>query len=212
MKRIKLIGLLAAGYLLVAATPAQAAVVDMLDATNTPGPIGGTYFLPDDGTSAYSLPYFRYQDQSWGWQHNAIAGSISSASLSISAFDIDSISGIPDINPQVDEIQLRDVDSNWITLGPLLGSNNSLSTTPFDLGSDWNDEIAAGLQVRILIDTDNTYPSGNYSNPYWGVTLTKSVLSVKMDTPNPVPLPAAAWLFGTALLSLAGFRRRQTGA
>lgn len=37
-------------------------------------------------------------------------------------------------------------------------------------------------------------------------------LSVTPITPNPIPVPAAVWLFGTALIGLAGFSRRKQTA
>lgn len=46
-----------------------------------------------------------------------------------------------------------------------------------------------------------------------GVTITnsagESVPLITLSSPNPVPLPAAAWFFGTALIGLFGFNRRR---
>jgi hypothetical protein len=61
--------------------------------------------------------------------------------------------------------------------------------------------------VQILIDELD-------QDNYWGVSLAKSVLSLDgapLPNPNPgaVPVPAALWLFGTALAGLAGFGRRK---
>lgn len=49
-----------------------------------------------------------------------------------------------------------------------------------------------------------------------GVTVTNSagetVPLINLSSPNPVPLPAAAWFFGTALIGLFGFGRRRKAA
>jgi hypothetical protein len=47
-----------------------------------------------------------------------------------------------------------------------------------------------------------------------GVTVTNSagetVPLINLSSPNPVPLPAAVWLFGTALIGFIGYSRRRT--
>ena len=82
----------------------------------------------------------------------------------------------------------------------LTGASSAFSTTVFNLGSEWLNEINGGLMVRILIDTENT-------DGWFGVSLDYSELTLR-DVPA-VPVPAAVWLFGTALLGLAGFSRRK---
>ena len=45
------------------------------------------------------------------------------------------------------------------------------------------------------------------------ITDVSGTMSITYDyTPNPVPLPAAVWLFGTALLGLFGFSKRRKKA
>tara|TARA_R110002111_G_scaffold58934_4_gene99487 strand:- start:2175 stop:2786 length:612 start_codon:yes stop_codon:yes gene_type:complete len=182
---------------LVATTSYSAAVSDTLNSSN-PG-VGSTYWVPTDGQK-FSDPYYREYGEDWGWTHNAIAGVHSSASLNISAFDVDAPS-------EVDEIEAYDTDTAaWIKLGNLAGANDVWAFTNFvlDLGT-WQNEINLGLQVRMLIDT------GTQGN--WLVTLAKSTLSVDggvlpPPTPGEVPLPAAVWLFGSALAGFIGMRRK----
>jgi hypothetical protein len=62
--------------------------------------------------------------------------------------------------------------------------------------------------LGILIDQDDTDNSDG-SNFFYGVSLIQSKLSLEFAPPGEIPLPAAAWLFGSALLGLAGFVRRR---
>ena len=203
MTIIRLTGLLASVILMVTAGPVAAITVDdTRDYTN-----GGadTYFIPpptaDVPNPETVPPYYRYRDQDWDWAHSAIGGAISAASLTITAWDVDNATGDSTPDFEIDSIQIKS-GLTWHTLGNLAGASNEFSDTTFDL-SGWFSEVNAGLMVRILIDRDLTYP------PFWGVSLDKSVLSVTTDL-NPVPVPAAVWLFATALAGLAGFSRRKT--
>jgi hypothetical protein len=159
------------------------------------------YFTPDE-SSTYSSPYYRWAGDDWGWTHNAITETITTATLSISAWDVDA-------PYEVDTIYAwSDQDSAYIELGVLQGADDEWGYTTFDLDASWFDEIANGLQVWMEIDTNN----GG-----WAVSLAKSVLSVNGGSvpnpnPNPVPVPAAVWLFGSGLLGLLGFRRKRAAA
>jgi len=176
---------------------AVAGVVDTIEASTG-------YFVPD-AASTYSSPYYRGKGEDWGWTHNAITDPFTTATLSISAFDVDYSSG------ERDMIQAYDTNtSTWLDLGYLSGANDIYAFTNFNLDyTTWVDEINAGLQVRMLIDV---------ATPgYWLVTLSKSVLTTDGESagnPNPgtsaVPVPAAAWLFGSALAGFAGLRRKKS--
>jgi len=203
MTIIRLTGLLASLILLVTTGPVAAMTVDdTRDYTN-----GGvdTYFIPP-ATAAVpnpkaTEPYYRYRDQDWDWAHSAIGGAISAASLTITAWDVDNATGDSTPDFEIDSIQIKS-GLTWHTLGNLKGASNEFSDTTFDL-SGWFSEVNAGLMVRILIDRDLT------NTPFWGASLDRSVLSVTTDL-NPVPIPAAVWLFATAIAGLAGFGRRKT--
>jgi hypothetical protein len=174
-----------------------ATVVDTRDIIN-PGP-GTTYWIPTPAQKTDS-PYYRFAGGDWGWQHSAIGGTITSASLNISAFDVDAPS-------EVDEIYaFNSGTSAFELLGSLIGSNDTFSYTTFNLGASWFDEIAVGLQVMMKIDEKNAG---------WAVSLAKSVISIDGGTlpdPNPgqqVPVPAAVWLFGSGLAGLMGMGMRK---
>jgi hypothetical protein len=170
----------------------SAAVTDVISA-----PTG--YFVPDQ-SEVYNDPYYRASYEDWGWTHNAIGGTITSASLNIDAWDVDHAQGETNI------ISAWSIQANdWVVLGELEGANNAWGYTSFTLDSTWFDEIAAGLQIWMDIDS---------TNAGWLVSLAKSALEVNGGTlpgpgPSPVPVPAAVWLFGSGLLGLAGFSRKK---
>ena len=217
MKIIRSICLLAGTCFALASAPASAMVLDVIDATDGQA---DTYFVPAPGME-FDDPYFRFADMDtdpavfepgdWGWQHNAIGGPFTTATLGISAFDVDNPSSFPGtVDDEIDEIQLfNNQTMAWETIGILDGTTNSFSYTTFALGASWFDEIASGLMVQILIDQLDT--------GFWGVSLAKSVLSIDGaplpdPNPSPVPVPAAVWLFGSALLGLIGYGRRKKTA
>lgn len=156
------------------------------------------YFVPDDAQK-YSTGYWRWANEDWGWTHNPIGGSVTTAELLISAWDVDAPA-------EVDVISAYDAAStSWITLGSLAGANAAWSYTTFTLGPDLYDDIAAGLQVAIDIDST----SGG-----WAVTLAKSVLSVdggEVPDPDPspkVPEPATTSLVAMGILGLVRLRKK----
>jgi len=171
---------------------AQASVLDLVQA-----PTG--YFTPDDSQKT-SSPYYRYYDGDWGWTHGAIGGTITTATLQIAAYDVDANAAT---EPEFDEIFAYD-SGTWVSLGFLAGSNNTWAFTDFTLGASFFDDIAAGLQVKMDIDTTHT-------SDYWAVALSKSALQIDGTVyvdPNPAPEPATLALLGLGLVGLAGLRRK----
>lgn len=190
MKKKHQLKALLAALMLASFGQAFAATTDTIQA-----PTG--YFAPSDAQK-YDSPYYRWVSEDWSWTHSAMAGPITTATLNISAFDVDASAG------EVDNIFAFDTaTSSWSLLGSLAGANDIWSYSTFNLGSNWFDEINSGLQVKIAIDANQAG---------WAVTLSKSVLSIDggdLPPPNPVPVPAAAWLLGSGLLGLAGVARRK---
>jgi hypothetical protein len=162
-----------------------------------------TEFFTPPGVTTGS-PYYRWFNEDWGWKHTAIGGTFTTANLSISAYDVDYSVG-PE--GEHDIIYVKESGS-WVKVGELAGSNNIWSYTTFSLGSQFFDEIAAGLEVRIDIDSTHTYND-------WAVALAKSVLSLdggQLPDPNPgskVPEPGTLLLLGFGLIGIAGYGRKK---
>lgn len=184
---------------------ASAVGVDTIDSTSSIANASPNYFVPNSIATTNS-PYYREANEDWQWTHKGISELYSSASLSISAYDVDNPSTNPSFGDEIDEIYGWETSTtSWNLIGVLNGANDIYSFTTFNLGTSWADEIATGLMVKILIDQNNQG---------WAVALAKSVLATDggdIGNPNPgspVPLPAAAWLFGSAILGFIGARRR----
>jgi hypothetical protein len=198
---MKISNLLFAGIVAASASIAgfANAATDTIDATSGQT---GTFFVPSLGQELDS-PYYRGAGEDWGWTHNGIAAGFTSAELNISAYDVDEPA-------ELDVIEAYDAGtSSWISLGSLTGANNAFSFTAFDIynaaGGILQDDIVAGLEVRMLIDQNN----GG-----WLVSLGKSVITTNggnPGNPNPgtVPLPAGAWLMIAGIGGLAAMRRKK---
>ncbi len=59
------------------------------------------------------------------------------------------------------------------------------------------------LGLRLLLQSED--PGIQFT----GTTTTISNLAIANNLPSPVPIPAAVWLFGTALIGLVGFSKRR---
>lgn len=170
------------------ATPA-AAQVDTVSA-----PAG--FFAPGAG-DVLDRPYYRFGDQDWGWTHGAIGTAFASASLYISAYDVDWT--------EIDHIYAMDSGS-WTLLGALAETGNTaFSYTGFSLGEQFFDDIATGLKVRVDIDAGKRG---------WALTLGKSVVAVDGKRPGsavpgvPEPSTWAMMIVGVGACGAALRRRR----
>jgi len=157
-----------------------------------------TYFIPPSAGVTTS-PWYRYGNQDWGWTHNPIAGTFTSASLNISAYDVDFAQG------EVDLITI--VNGASISLGSLTGVNNAFSFTTFNLDLT-NPNIVSAINNGMKVFMNINAGSGN-----WAVTLAKSSLSVdggQLPDPNPTVPDGGTTLalLGAAMAGLAGLRRK----
>jgi hypothetical protein len=197
MKKSRIM-LLVVGLLLALSSAAYA--VPAVDVAEYP-----TGYFVDVDANKYNAPYYRWVGDDWGWTHNAVATPFTTATLSISAFDVDN-EGV-DSFWEKDLIEAYDTDStSWLLLGELAGASDIWSYTTFVLPNSLFNEIVSGLQVRMIIDSTN---SG------WAVTLAKSVLSLdegQIPDPEPgaVPEPSTFLLLGAGLAGLGYLRRRNT--
>lgn len=69
----------------------------------------------------------------------------------------------------------------------------------------WGDEWSGG-GIYYRIDMETRGPSANDIESTRLAIMTADITSI---TVSPVPVPAAAWLFGSALIGLAGIKRRK---
>lgn len=197
MKTSNLFGLMASIFLLLAA--GQASAVMMTDRIDHTDAQADTYFWNQVPDNLDDDPYYRNGNQSWDWEHNAFAvnaGDIVSATLSIRAWDVDP--AFAPFSAEVDEIW-ADNNGTLELIGVLDEADEDFSTTVFNLDSKWFDDIVDGLMLSIMIDQN--------IQAVWEVTLDYSELTIDVNQAGVVPVPAAVWLFGTALLGFLGYGR-----
>ncbi len=86
---------------------------------------------------------------------------------------------------------------------------NILTVSRFDLiqsGSvSWDLSSYIGLTLGLRYLLQNEDPGLQFT----GTTTTISNLTIANNLPSPVPIPAAFWLFGTALIGFIGVSRRR---
>lgn len=125
--------------LLTISVISSAAAVPYTDTVGYP-----TGFVAPSEAATYDFPYYRFQGQDWSWTHTAIASPFTTASLNISAFDVDFVQA--GYTGERDSIFAYD-NGVPVFLGYLGGAGDVYAFTAFNLSSNFFDDIAAGLQV-----------------------------------------------------------------
>jgi hypothetical protein len=147
---------------------------------------------PTDYHPYYYSPYFRYNDQDWGWTHTLVfeqpVQEVVLATLSIEAWD-------------VDLGEIHEIYGDGIYLGTLTPGPNQMETSNGEgYGVEWcttklnldADALAALMDgtMDIWMDIDAANPNGP-ERFAWGVTLRKSTLTViytdSLVDPNILP-------------------------
>lgn len=93
-------------------------------------------------------------------------------------------------------VDLLDIDDPNDIGGPLAG----LAADKFDFPLQSVESVTLVDEYTLLVGLDNNYPGGNGRLP--GTPDGTEIITLKFDVPLstvPVPVPAAVWLFGSAL-------------
>ena len=189
-KSLVVVGVMLAAF---SGTVAQASTIDIKEY-----PTG--YFTASQ-SSTYDAPYYRWFNEDWGWTHGGVDAPTTSATLFISAWDVDASQG------EVDNIYAY-LGNTKTLLGSLKGLNDNWGYTTFNLDINiWGAELVSGL--RVWMDIDSTHNSNT-----WAVALAKAVVTIDGGTPpppNPGGVPdggATLALLGGALMGLGVLRRK----
>jgi hypothetical protein len=110
-----------------------------------------------------------------------------------------------EIGPDVEDtfVEISKNNSEWFSVGKVTGSTKGIDIDFFGYGV-----LDFFSFVRL---TDDTNEGGQT-----GITVGADIDAVgaisSAPPVNPVPVPAAVWLFGTALIGLVGFGKRKKAA
>jgi len=193
--------------------------IPMASAATFPGSnIANIYTYLNDATYFNGYTELTAQDFSGDWQYTALAyesGNINTVSMTTGSPDSTTFSTAShsnfgawkDIDFDSDKLYFEDSNGPYnVELDPFSPSNSAYFKV-FQLTSDSNllaylGSNALTLEAGTLIvgfnDNGLSLGDGDYDD-----------IIVAMKSVSPVPVPAAVWLFGSALLGLVGMHRRK---
>jgi hypothetical protein len=189
MKRIHVLGLAVCAVLLAnVASAGVVPVTHILDYTDNPANL--YYFWPPTEEYFDHPPYHRGSLEDWGWTHDVTglvpvgARGIRAATVSITAWDVDSDFGEDDVI----YANYDPATKMGTKLGLLVGEMCKWTTTSFALPTNILNELWQTGQVSIYIDIDQhlEIESG------YRVTLQSSELEVEYIVGDDLPMPAVA--------------------
>jgi len=163
---------------------------------NTVDSDDGYYFAPA-GVVLDHPPYYRGSWEDWGWSHDlttvpAGAQGILSATLSISAWDVDYYEGEIDV-VYANGVAIGTLDETW---------GRQWGTTTFSLPTSVLNDLWEDGELSIYVDVDSETGGSR-------VTLGSSVLTITYTT-DVVPEPATVGLLGMGALLALKRRRART--
>ncbi len=145
-----------------------------------------------DGTNTYNYSEFIYVDNGGGLITAGAPAASTNLALGNQIFNIEAFLANATLGGN-GEGSLGDFDGNANVASLLTSGATGLAFNQFTLGSG---TAASALSI--------TSPAGSGSVELVGTTFS----ATGVGGPNPVPVPAAAWLFGSALLGLGVVRRK----
>jgi hypothetical protein len=118
-------------------------------------------------------------------------------------------------NTDIGRFNLNSLDANNGTLNGIFGTSSSSNGTNLNLyGVGFNQSgLAIGATAYTVYGETSTGSGGGQALSFALGTayFNGTTLSFTGNQGSPVPLPAAAWLFGSGLLGLLGIGRRRDG-
>ena len=133
---------------------------------------------------------------------NVLVGTTSSTNFStggpIFIDFVDPLTGLPGVTTRVGAFSL-DVDIAPVSFTAFDLAGNALETVFFSVGGDGSADFAGIFRAEGISSVAINDPRADFF----------AIDNFIFEPVNPIPVPAAIWLFGTALIGLVGINRRR---